>query len=295
MMETIKVHWCYIDNFGDALNPYLLEKLTGKKVVYRNFDKPNYKKEIKLLIKSLLKFKSYDFNRLRAFDENENVVLGIGSLLNRSRPRFHIWGTGYMNQHERAKGGLLYAVRGRYSAEKLHSEGFEYCDVWGDPALLLPIVYPAKQITKKYTLGIIPHLKDYAFFKQMHGTNKNVHVIDLKTSDIEFVLNQMLACEKIISTSLHGVIVGHAYDIPTIWIKHNDIDTDGFKFNDYFDSVGIKLYKGFTNFDDIIENHADFFNSNKDIYLPTVDLKNMQKRLLEVAPFDVLSNYYNLF
>ncbi|EPU1459396.1 polysaccharide pyruvyl transferase family protein, partial [Klebsiella pneumoniae] len=237
MMETIKVHWCYIDNFGDALNPYLLEKLTGKKVVYRNFDKPNYKKEIKLLIKSLLKFKSYDFNRLRAFDENENVVLGIGSLLNRSRPRFHIWGTGYMNQHERAKGGLLYAVRGRYSAEKLHSEGFEYCDVWGDPALLLPIVYPAKQITKKYTLGIIPHLKDYAFFKQMYGTNKNVHVIDLKTSDIEFVLNQMLACEKIISTSLHGVIVGHAYDIPTIWIKHNDIDTDGFKFNDYFDSV----------------------------------------------------------
>ncbi|HBR4284175.1 TPA: hypothetical protein L9U88_005211, partial [Klebsiella pneumoniae] len=77
MMETIKVHWCYIDNFGDALNPYLLEKLTGKKVVYRNFDKPNYKKEIKLLIKSLLQFKSYDFNRLRAFDENENVVLGI--------------------------------------------------------------------------------------------------------------------------------------------------------------------------------------------------------------------------
>lgn len=91
---------------------------------------------------------------------------------------------------------ILYAVRGRYSAEKLHSEGFEYCDVWGDPALLLPIVYPAKQITKKYTLGIIPHLKDYAFFKQMYGTNKNVHVIDLKTSDIEFVLNQMLACEK---------------------------------------------------------------------------------------------------
>lgn len=35
------------------------------------------------------------------------MVLGIGSLLNRSRPRFHIWGTGYMNQHERAKGGIL--------------------------------------------------------------------------------------------------------------------------------------------------------------------------------------------
>ena len=197
MMETIKVHWCYIDNFGDALNPYLLEKLTGKKVVYRNFDKPNYKKEIKLLIKSLLQFKSYDFNRLRAFDENENVVLGIGSLLNRSRPRFHIWGTGYMNQHERAKGGLLYAVRGRYSAEKLHSEGFEYCDVWGDPALLLPIVYPAKQITKKYTLGINSSSKGLCFFLSRCMVQiKNVHVIDLKTSDIEFVLNQNVGLRK---------------------------------------------------------------------------------------------------
>lgn len=41
-----------------------------------------------------------------------------------------------MNQHERAKGGLLYAVRGRYSAEKLHSEGFEYCDVWGSCTII---------------------------------------------------------------------------------------------------------------------------------------------------------------
>lgn len=91
-------------------------------------------------------------------------------------------------------------------------------------------------------------------------------MIDLKTSNIEDVLNQMLSCEQIISTSLHGVIVGHAYGIPTIWIKHNDIDTDGFKFKDYFDSVGIKLYNGFTNFDEIIENHVDFLNYIK-IYI----------------------------
>ncbi|MGR4383081.1 polysaccharide pyruvyl transferase family protein [Escherichia coli] len=92
-------------------------------------------------------------------------------------------------------------------------------------------------------------------------------MIDLKTSNIEDVLNQMLSCEQIISTSLHGVIVGHAYGIPTIWIKHNDIDTDGFKFKDYFDSVGIKLYNGFTNFDEIIENHVDFFLNYIKIYI----------------------------
>ena len=36
MGEYILAHWCYSSNFGDALNPYLLNKLSGKKVKYSN-------------------------------------------------------------------------------------------------------------------------------------------------------------------------------------------------------------------------------------------------------------------
>ncbi|WP_434662553.1 polysaccharide pyruvyl transferase family protein [Klebsiella sp. MISC125] len=293
MNDVVKVHWCYIENFGDALNPYLISKLSGKKVAYRGFERPNFLKETKLIIKSILKNKTYDFNRLRGYNENEDVVLGIGSLLNRSRKNFRVWGTGYMNWHERAQGGTLHAVRGRFSAEKLAKEGFEYCSVWGDPAILLPLVYPLKSPSKKYELGIIPHLKDFDFFSNKYHQNNNVHIINLNTTDIESVLNQMVMCERIISTSLHGVIVGHAYKIPTLWIKHNDIDTDGLKFDDYFDSVKIEPYDGFDNFDEIIKEPYEFFIERKNLILPNNDLREMQRNLLEVAPFTILPEFLN--
>ncbi len=28
-MKEVKVHWCNIENFGDALNPYLISKIWG--------------------------------------------------------------------------------------------------------------------------------------------------------------------------------------------------------------------------------------------------------------------------
>ncbi|MFW8205226.1 hypothetical protein ACOIC8_27960, partial [Klebsiella pneumoniae] len=96
------------------------------------------------------------------------------------------------------------------------------------------------------------HLKDYDYFKNKYRSNKNIKVIDLKTKDIEFVVDEIISCEYILSTSLHGVIVAQAYDIPTLWIKHNDINTDGIKFYDYFDSVGIKPYDGFEDYESLI-------------------------------------------
>lgn len=289
--NAIKVHWCNIDNYGDAINPYLISKISGCAVKYRNFQNPDFKKEIKNLIKTTLKLKLYDINRIKKYNENETVILGIGSLLNRSRKNFKVWGTGYMNNFERAQGGTLFAVRGRFSAEKLQNEGFDYCAVWGDPALLMPVIYnPIKK--KTFSLGIIPHLKDYIYFKELYKNDESIKVIDLKTTEIEKVTDQILECEKIVSTSLHGVIVAQAYQIPTLWIQKNHIDTDGIKFNDYFDSVGIDLYDGFTNYKDVIEECEKYFVNYEHLTLIRNDLRKIQLELLKVAPFKVKEEYF---
>lgn len=289
-MKSVKVHWCNIENFGDALNPYMISKLSGLPVIYRNYNTPNYYREFKSLVKCILTLKSYDFNRMIPYNKNEKVVLGIGSLLDRSKENFHVWGSGYMNNFERAQGGKLCAVRGRFSAEKLKSEGFDYCDVWGDAGLLLPLLYNPV-VEKKFQTGIIPHLKDYQYFCEKYKNDDSILVIDLKTKDIEFVVDRILSCRTIFSTSLHGVIVGHAYKIPTLWIKHNDINTDGIKFYDYFDSVGIELYDGFENYEEMISKAESSFIEHKKLTLIKNSLEDIQRGLIKVAPFPVKNNY----
>ncbi|EOV8874751.1 hypothetical protein R1N21_28765, partial [Klebsiella sp. 102294] len=129
------------------------------------------------------------------------------------------------------------------------------------------------------------------YFKNKYRSNKNIKVIDLKTKDIEFVVDEIISCEYILSTSLHGVIVAQAYDIPTLWIKHNDINTDGIKFYDYFDSVGIKPYDGFEDYESLINDYESAFVKHANISKITTDLKKMQDNLLSVAPFPVLDKF----
>ena len=54
----------------------------------------------------------------------------------------------------------------------------------------------------------------------------------------------MCACEVIVSSSLHGLIIADAYGIPTVWAKFgNDINGNDFKFYDYYWSLGMSDIK----------------------------------------------------
>jgi len=72
----------------------------------------------------------------------------------------------------------------------------------------------------------------------MYNERKDIKVINLINKDIELVINDILSCEKTISSSLHGLIVSDAYNIPNKWVKFNDkLCGDDTKFYDYFKSV----------------------------------------------------------
>jgi pyruvyltransferase len=115
----------------------------------------------------------------------------------------------------------------------------------GDPAMLLPKVY-TPTTEKKYKLGIIPHMVDYDIVN-IHVKNNpdkfpNTIVIDPNTNTrlIEFFIDRVNECEKIVATCLHGIICAHAYGIPAKWMKIGDrLCGDDVKFHDHFESVGI--------------------------------------------------------
>lgn len=102
--KFLYAHWCYCNNFGDALNPYLLECLTGKKVIYSNTEKPNIKQGLRMMLSSIMHFRRYDFRRMVKPILDEPVLLCVGSILSRSHSNYLIWGAGYMNYKEKSGG-----------------------------------------------------------------------------------------------------------------------------------------------------------------------------------------------
>ena len=68
-----------------------------------------------------------------------------------------------------------------------------------------------------------------------------------------------------------------------------------FKFFDYFSSVGIAPYEGFTNVDQLLnlneQELEDFFAANKERALPQKSIEQIRASLLRVAPFPLLEKY----
>jgi hypothetical protein len=148
-----------------------------------------------------------------------------------------VWGSGIRDINQNINKGIIKSVRGPLTRKRLLEIGCYCPPIYGDPGLLLPLYYNPV-IEKKYTLGIIPHYTHYDVVSKMYNGIESIKVIKLINKDIELVINDILSCEKTISSSLHGLIVSDAYNIPNKWVKFNDkINGDDTKYYDYFKSV----------------------------------------------------------
>ena len=109
--------------------------------------------------------------------------------------------------------------------------------------MLYTKLFHKPQTKKKYKYGIIPHYIDQKtpWLKQF-SKNPDVKIIDIITPAEEKHINRFIdevnECEIILSSSLHGIILGDSLGIPSYWIElSNKVIGKGFKFADYFASV----------------------------------------------------------
>lgn len=259
--NEIKLQGKSKENYGDLLGKYLVEKISGKKVVWC---KPSV-------------FSFYDF-----FNP---IYVTIGSILTHVNKKCVVWGSGIISKEYAIKEARFLAVRGPQTRNHLLKLGLEVPEVYGDPALLLPYYYQPK-IEKDYAIGIIPHYNDFKKVNDFYTDKPNVLLIDLMTNDVESTTNRILKCEKIVSSSLHGIIVAHAYGIPAVWQKFsNDVFGDDIKYQDYFESVGIPNYKP-----DMVADKMELDALNSLFYkkqlLPDQDvIKILCEGLMDVCPF----------
>jgi len=112
-------------------------------------------------------------------------------------------------------------------------------EIYGDPAILMPLIYIPIQICQRYSVGIIPHYIDMPLFKDKKFLDDpSVLLIDVTQPYLD-TIDQINACDMIISTSLHGCIVSEAYGKPVAWLSVSDrILGANYKFNDYLQGSG---------------------------------------------------------
>ena len=167
-------------------------------------------------------------------------LIAAGSIAHWSDSNSILWGCGLVNDWIEPNGipARVLAVRGRLTRDRLTSCGIPCGDLFGDPGLLLPeFITPSP---RKHALGLVPHYVDResAFVKECRSAG--VVVLDVTAAPEEFV-ESLTSCEAILSSSLHGIVLAHAYGIPAAWVKiSGEVHGDGFKFFDYYSSLDLK-------------------------------------------------------
>ena len=308
-MASINVFWYKHPeghgNFGDELNPYIIGKLSGKKV---HFHYPYYIEESKInLIKAII-YRLIVEKKVKGFFEweewkpllDKKVIVAIGSVIEVANKSTVVWGAGVMWQDIKINESTFLAVRGKYTQKRIQELGFKVPKVVGDPALLLPLVYQPI-VKKNYKIGLIPHYVHYSLFLK-HYADSEILIINL-LDPIEKIITEISSCKITFSTSLHGVIVSHAYQVPSLWIKSNissevKLAGDDIKFADYFSSVELPEYKAveLPDKENVLNNLEVFKKQYKSVLVPPINvLKDRQYHLLKVAPFRILKKYFRQF
>lgn len=251
------------ENYGDLLSKYLVEKISGrpvkwvhpKKQPWYKWDKRNY--------------------------------LGVGSILHHATKKSVVWGSGIIDHQHKIAAAHYCAVRGPRTRDFLVNSGYECPEVFGDPALLLPKYFSSTE-EKKWKIGIIPHYLHYKEVAKAYRDEKDIVVIDLMTMDVEVVTKQIIECQATISSSLHGLIVSHAYGIPSVWVEfRGDLFGNGIKFLDYFESVDVEVTapEKLEEKKRVIE--LDLLVKNTSTLPPRGKIKDLQEGLLNSFPLKI--------
>jgi pyruvyltransferase len=131
----------------------------------------------------------------------------------------------------------FHATRGPISRRILSGAEPPADAVYGDPVWLLPRFY-RPQMEKRWELGVILHLSElsdrefeahpqpgflrYDIPAEFQGSIRLINTVTaIEVTALKRRLDDILACKRIVSTSLHGMVVPESYGIPCLYFAPN--------------------------------------------------------------------------
>ena len=247
-------YWSRIDNFGDYLSNIIFEHFTSSI--------PQNKKN------------------------KQALIFGLGSILNLISVDSTVWGSGFRcsenaNQSKDRLCGLnldLRLIRGPLTRDKLLEMGFECPKLYGDPAIIMPIIYEPKVVHNPNGVLIIAHYSDYDDFMKSKYSNM---VVNAGTKDYKMIINKIRLSKKVISSSLHGIILAESYGVPAVLVNVNP-DLDLFKYQDYYLSTNRKNVPIAHSLEEAINMEPPKLPDN---------LKELQQNILNSFPYDLFGRH----
>lgn len=225
--RPIKMTWApnlgALGNLGDMLSPLIIAALTGRQIAFR----PHF----------------WPGERLTALGTiGHSQVAGT----------VHVWGTGFQSQPRHRFSGQarsmgwrftrynVHAIRGPLSAQVLRLGGYSVPDIFGDPAWFLPGLWPDRS-HKTIELGVLLHKSEidqnsmdirhppferYKIPTELAGSIKLFSLqIPRSVAAIANKIAEILSCKRILSTSLHGLVLAETYGIPCAAFDFHDGDS----------------------------------------------------------------------
>lgn len=249
-------------NWGDDINIYLFEKISNKKII-------PYKT---LLFARLFKHYTFIGSVIPGYVNNNTIICGSGILNLQSRIK--------------TKPKKILAVRGPITRDYLLKNNIPCPEIYGDPALLLPLYYN-KPKNKKYKISVIPHHRDaqddLSILKlDNHIKEKgiDVHIIRMyQYKEWTDIIDEIRESELILSSSLHGLIVSDAYSIPNVFCEFIYHHPNYTKYEDYYMSIN-KNFNIPINYKDIKVNEIDNYINNYNV--PNIDIEELRMLFISI-------------
>jgi len=245
-LPAIKLAWWHLPepgNYGDWLSPYIINKITGRKIDFVNPQSKNIAESHYFSIGSIGKF-----------TKNNSIVLGTGISAKDAELNIH---------------AKYLMVRGPYTRQRILELGGECPEVYGDPAVVLPKIYTPKisdENKNSEKLLLVRHFTNQDIKLNLPNDMDEISIFASHPKYIEKFIDTLHQYKGVVTSAMHCYITCQAYGIPCalVTFKGNtkSVHGDGMKYRDYLSGVGLEEYDPIEvplnlssyDFDEIISN-----------------------------------------
>lgn len=215
-------------------------------------------------------------------DGKTKHLYGVGSIVDGGYQDATVWGSGVISNRLfwwRKKRRLdIRCCRGPLTRNIIIKNGYVCPEIYGDPALLMPLIYQPQSREKKSNIILIHHCSVIS----NTTTESDIPVLSIVTDDYKSFIDSICQAKKVISSSLHGIILAEAYGIPAVFLYENGLDMT--KFEDYYLSTGRRDFP-----------IAHTIAEAKCIEASLIpDFTDMREKLIRAFPVDLYADSYKI-